>query len=117
MLHNLSTHTLQVINGLCLALHYLQLPLYHPAFFVLVAGINLAVAVASPRRLSSSNGSSSEYYAVPLMHMHDVAPLVKAVKMMQHVRRKKEVRAVTLFDVTLVNVLRFERFTLMNMKD
>jgi hypothetical protein len=94
---------LQVINGLCLALHYLQLPLYHPAFFVLVAGINLAVAVASPRRLRSSNGSShgSEYYAVPLMHVHDVAPLVKAVKMMQHVRRKKEVCAVTLANVSL----------------
>eukprot|EP00953_Heterococcus_sp_UTEX-ZZ885_P026856 14468-Heterococcus_DN1.PRE.1 len=100
-----------VINGLCLALHYLQLPLYHPAFFVLVAGINLAVAVASPRRLRSSNGSTngsssngSEYYAVPLMHVHDVAPLVKAVKMMQHVRRKKEVCAVTLMNVSLVNV-------------
>jgi hypothetical protein len=91
-----------VINGLCLALHYLQLPLYHPAFFVLVASINLAVAVASPRRLRSSNGSNgSEYYAVPLMHVHDLAPLVKAVKMMQHVRRKKEVCAVTLMKVSL----------------
>ncbi|KAG5180463.1 hypothetical protein JKP88DRAFT_349555 [Tribonema minus] len=82
----------QLVNDVLVFLHYWPVELWHPLFFALVAVVNVAIAFGAPR-VPPDDDSACIYGAVPLVHVHDLPPLVNHIKVMQLARRARDASA------------------------